>query len=283
MVNQVPVWQLLTQTPAQVQAASPEVHWAMQIVASVGASLIPWREDHQNTSLRWDSRGWLVSQEARPGKSLEAALQIGNMHLLFLAHPQGKNYDSIAELILSGHTLDAAYTWMEDQLADYLNRSLEHLRRLDELPWDLPRHPLAGGSIFMIARAAFQELQHAYSNSYLLLNPLQEHYQTQASQLLTWPQDMEMRFTLRQVNRQIQVGFTPASAEIKQPHWFVRPLWSIPAEQQQAMPIGQWEQNQGVLHSAELLSFKEASQQHNQVWSFFNQTLNMIMNLPHSY
>ncbi len=283
MVTQLPVWQLLTQTPTQVKMASEELHWAMQIVASVGATLIPWREDQENTALKWDPRGWLVSQEAKPGKSLEAALQIGNMHLLFLAHPQGKNYDPIAEFILPGHKQEVGYAWLEKQLADYLNRSLEHLRRLDELPWELPRHPLAGGSIFMIAGAAFQELQYTYSNSHFLLNQLHNHYQAQAGHLLTWPQDMEMRFTLRQADRQIQVGFTPSSAEIKQPHWFVRPLWRVPAEQQHAVPIGQWEQSQLVLHSADLLTFKEALQQQSQVWNFFNQALAVLMNLSHGH
>lgn len=282
MVNQFASWQKLSLAGEKTQMARVELHWALQIVASVGATLLPWREDQEQTALHWDPRGWLVSAEAKPSKSLEAALNIGNMHLLFLAHPKGVNYDPVAEFTLPGHRLEDGYQWLEKQLADYLDHPLEHLRRLSELTWKLPHHPLEGGSIFVIAGPAFQELQRWYGNSHLLLNQLQQQYQKKSGRLLCWPQNLEQAFVYKETDRHLQLGFSAGNDELKEPYLFVRPLWNLNVHAQPQLGVGHWQQSEAVLSATDLLSRPDAASQQALAWRFYTEAMQRVLSLPHA-
>jgi hypothetical protein len=202
-----------------------ELHWAAQVAAAAGTSMLEPRVDASHTNLGWDERvGALVTH---PLGKLRAALRPADLALL-LVDDAG---NSEAELGLGGVTLDDAMAWLAGQLRAKLGRG-EALLRPEH---DMPSHRIADGAPFSATLAGLAELARWFVNADRALSELADAHPG-ASPVRCWPHHFDIA-TLITVEasddperaRTVGVGMTPGDGAYAQPYWYVTP-WPYPAD-----------------------------------------------------
>ena len=255
-----------------------ELHWALQVVASVGATYLPAQKSQQQYALFWDPRGWIVSPEIKPSRSFEVALDIAQLQLHFLGHADAPQRQPSESFALRGHTLAAAYDWLEATLAKYLGSNFEHVKRLDELPWDLKSHPLNRGALFSFHESAFQQCQQALVMAQAQLQYLHQRYHANANPLFIWPQEMTMSVLFHEADREIEVGFAMDRQDTPGFHYYLKST-QVP-EQKPALSRGQWQGDQIVLFS-EQWSELTPEAQGQTIAAFLAENMHYLWTLPH--
>ena len=101
-------WQQLGLTnPKALTEARLQLHWAAQLVASVGNALIDHRSDDSQSNLGWDDRrGALLGHSTPDG--LCAGLRLSDLTRLLLSESR----NSASELRLHGQTLAQGFDWL---------------------------------------------------------------------------------------------------------------------------------------------------------------------------
>ncbi len=259
----------MTLREAFLKQSMQELHVAAQLVAAIGHTYLPPHERHHHMALLWDARGWLKSQVARPGKSFEVALDIEHLQLHFLGHADAPQGEPSATLTLRGKTLKQAYTWLDEQLARYLNREFEHVSRLEELPYTLPSYPIQRGSMFTFHDAALKTCKEALSNGYAQIAYLHKQYASNAHPILIWPKHLILSALFTEADREIDAGFSFPTAKVSQPHYFLRSTQTPDAKPER--PHGQWV-------GEKLVSTAETPQ---EITAFLTENMHYLWTLPH--
>lgn len=256
-----------------------ELHWALQVVASVGPTYLPAQRNKSHMTLFWDKRGWIISPNIKPNQSFEVALDIATLQLHFLGassgDPQGKPSSSFS---LRGHTLEAAYEWLESQLKKFLNHNFEHVKRVSELPWDLPAHPLNRGSLFSYQESIFKECEQYLENAHAQLNYLCQSYHANAKPILVWPQHFILSTLLQESDRKIKVGFTLSEKSLAEPHFFIQST-QVPS-QKPALSHGQW-QGDKIVFPLKTVEDEPPQVQAQQIAAFLAENTHYLWTLPH--
>src|SRR5215831_12224905 len=97
--------------PRSLTRARVELHWAAQLPAAAGRSLITPAPDDSHTSLEWLAGPRMLASGRLPG-GLRAALRPADLMLVAL-DPTGTTAD---ELALEGRTFDEALGWLAGRL-----------------------------------------------------------------------------------------------------------------------------------------------------------------------
>jgi hypothetical protein len=255
-----------------------ELHWALQVVASVGPTYLPAQRNNSHTALFWDARGWIISPNIKPSRSFEVALDIASLQLHFLGHanaPQGKPSSSFS---LRGHTLEAAYEWLENELQQYLSHNFEHVKRVSEMPWKLPPHPLNRGSLFSYQESIFKECEQYLESAYAQLNYLHQLYHANAKPVSLWPQNFVLSTLLHEMDREIEVGFSFAEKELSAPHFFIHSSQVPP--QKPSLNRGEWQGERIVLPLTTIAS-ETPQVQAQQIAAFLAENTQYLWKLPH--
>ena len=256
-----------------------ELHWALQVVASVGPTYLPAQRNNNHTALFWDARRWIISPNIKPNRSFEVALDIAKLQLHFLGptsgQPQGKPSSSFS---LQGRTLKSAYEWLEGELEEYLNHNFEHVKRLPELPWDLPPNPINRGSIFSYQESVFQQCEQYLKMADAQLNYLRQQYHSNAGPILLWPQNFALSTLVREADREIEVGFRFVDKGVAKPHFFIQST-QVPA-QKPALNHGEW-QDQCIVLPIKAVEVEELHAQSPKMAAFLAENMHYLLSLPH--
>ncbi len=233
-VNQPAAFSTLgTVAPTKLTEARLQVHWALQVLAAVGASLLPKRDDDSHTASSWDERFNCFVTETLPGGELRVRLYPASLTLAVT-----KSTVVTAELGLDGHTLEEALAWTANELAR------GPLTRPD---YDMPAHPIGDGARFGGHTEAREELADWYASMVSLLNALASH--DDATPVRCWPHhfDMATLVTLdpdaedAERARSIGIGLSPGDGTFDQPYLYITPWPYPPAEAElPVLPAGGW-------------------------------------------
>jgi hypothetical protein len=234
-------WKLLeavatdTLTDARLQ-----LHWASQVVASVGVTHLKPRPDDSHPNFEWVRGAALFAGHfTEQGDVLRAGLVPATLTLQVLDQTDRPTH----ELSLQGHTLDEAYDWLAQAITDFTHG--ERTTRLVRPPYDLPSHPVAEGATFTASEEGLEMLSRWYANADAFLRELAAG--AGGSPVRCWPHHFDIA-TLITIDpgvdaekaRTLGVGMTPGDDSIGEPYWYVNP-WPRPGGADlPELSAGQW-------------------------------------------
>ena len=220
----------------ELAAARDTVHWAVQIAAAAGATLLPVRADFSHTSLSFRPRARALAGEPLGGadRSLRAAVIPEGLRLAVLDPADA----SSAEMALEGRSIADGLDWLAEVLARRLGTPVRPLVRPEH---ELPDHPAAhGGALVLPSAAALEELTKRFACADEILGEVAAR-SPHASPVRCWPHHFDIA-TLRTLDpgtdpehaRSIGVGLSPGDGAIAEPYFYVTP-W--PAPKTEVLPV----------------------------------------------
>ncbi len=223
--------------PAALGSARLTLHWAVQIVASVGSTLIEARPDWSHTAL-----GWLTSPRGFAGEPLAGGARafLGTDELV-LAVLDGEGTMGSDRFELANRTLADGLVWLAGAVARVAGGPERPLARPVH---ELPPSPVGDGAPFEFEPEAIAELASWYTNASRLLAAVARA--PGASPVRCWPHHFDLATLIRQGDargeaaRSIGVGLSPGDGSYAEPYWYVTP-WPYPDDQQGApLELGHW-------------------------------------------
>ncbi len=236
-------WQPLpTVHPDALTEARLQLHWASQVLASIGYTHLERADDDSQSNM-----GWVDGMQLLAGRYLDdeptgfgalvpAALKLG------FHEPGG---EELVGIDLQGATLDQAYEAMEQAIAERRNQPKQTLERPR---YDLPDHPVAAAGTFGdVPEAALKALHAWFHDANLVMRDLRART-AGATLPRVWPHhfDMGMLISLEehgnpQQGRSIGLGLSPGDDSDPAPYWYVAPYPTPDVEGGAPEPaIGEW-------------------------------------------
>lgn len=215
------------------------LHWAVQVVAAAGATLLPPEEDFSHTALHWSPTHHALLGSALNDGGLRAGLRLGDFTLLAL-----EKDEEVSSLPLPGQTLDEALAWLGETLSLRGAGSAE----LTRPEHDLPAHPVASGGRFEAADAAdLAQTADWFGGAHAALANLVAS-RDDAAPVRCWPHhfDIATLLTIEAADdpeeaRTVGAGMTPGDGSYEVPYLYVTP-WPYPSDTDAlpALPHGRW-------------------------------------------
>lgn len=199
-----------------------QLHWAAQIVASVGRTLLEPRPDDSHPNLTWMEESWLAGNPVDGEREVRAALDTAALSLNLL-----EDADTLlAGVDLDGRTLEHGYQWLERTLSGALGRGV----RLDRTRYEIPPHPVGKGAPFSRSHpGALAALRDWYANANAVLAGATED-DAAASTIRAWPHHFDIGALIRlapgadpETSRSIGIGMTPGDDSYPAPYYYVNP------------------------------------------------------------
>ncbi|MEA2692026.1 MAG: hypothetical protein QOJ16_1413 [Acidobacteriota bacterium] len=276
-------WKILGSVDAQhLVNARLQLHWASQVASAVGKQLLPPQSDVSQQSFEWiDRAGALAQGTVTAARPFRSALKLAELTLSLLDAAGAP----IAELPLSGRTVDEAYDWLTAEVEKLLGRALTAPFERPGPPPAMPAHPVGTGRRFALADSGpFAEVARWFADADRLLREVQAA-NPGASPVRCWPHHFDLA-TLIQLDapptgttgasgaadpetaRTIGAGLSPGDADRPQPYFYVT-LWPYPkspvAAELPALPGGGTWNTEGwvgaVLNAAALAGTRDQETQ----------------------
>lgn len=217
-----------------------QLHWAAQIVAAFGNSVIERQADDSQSNLGWVRKFRALCSHPSPD-GFSVGLRLADLTLLFF----DKHQNVTSEFRLARCTLQQGFEWLTSTYAQQSRGKTDQPFALRE--YEMPGHPVEQNVPFSLkAPAPFLEYQHWYANAHLSLTSLSENWQ-QASPVRCWPHhfDIATLVTLDpnksvEETRSVGCGMSPGDDTYAEPYWYVN-LWPYPETSQlPQLSIGKW-------------------------------------------
>jgi hypothetical protein len=269
-----------------------ELHWAAQLVSSVGTTLALPQPDFGHTTLEWiGAVGWLAGKPVNHPSPFRVALNVERLTLAFL-DDAGVGSD---EFPLAGKTYAEAESWLAEAIQKKLE--LPDLPVLKTAEYDIPKHPVAAGAPFAFETPeAFAELSRWFANSATVLEKLRLS-EGNASAVRCWPHhfDIAVLISLNPSNIEagggpsIGIGMSPGDGSYAEPYFYVSP-WPYPSNFE-PVPLaggGHWHQAEwvgAVLTASDLEILETGAHQEVITGAFFDSALvqcRQILGAPES-
>ncbi len=243
-------WTRLDPTKASsLTAARLDAHFAAQVPAALGTTVLPPQDDAGHTNLGWDKDLDLLV--GHPVQGLRAGLDIGGLSWVLL-----RDQRVLARQSATGLTVDQGLTWLRTQAA--AQGLPDQVLHTDG--YDLPDDKRGKGGPLGASRAeARAGLQAWFAAAADLLAEVAQR-EDGAGPLRCWPHhfDIATLITLDgrgEDARTVGVGLSPGDGGIDQPYFYVNP-WPRPGHDDgPELPVGRWHV-QGwfgaVLHGSEV-------------------------------
>lgn len=215
--------------PGELVDARLQLHHAVQVVASAGATLLAPQPDDSHPNQEWmDSLGALVGR-ALPGSGVQLGLRVADLSLL-LVDAEGR---AGAELALDGKTLEDAYAWLA-AVSPVAGLELPSAG-ITRVAYEIPSHPTAKGAAFSLTpRDAFGELAHWFANGHHALVALASRLPN-TSEVRCWPHHFDLGALAvvattpdGSLAKSIGLGLSPGDESYAEPYAYVSP-WPYPA------------------------------------------------------
>jgi hypothetical protein len=200
--------------PDSLVDARIQSHWALQIVAAAGHSLVRAQKDDGHISTEWLDRAQSLVGEEIPG-GLRVGLRLRDLQLRVM----DKAGDEYATLSLAGRTLEAGMKWLTEALREITGRKAA-LARPD---YDMPEHAVATGARFEPDSVALVELARWFADADRALQ-LFASSEPDATRVRCWPHHYDMATLLELgAGRSIGIGMSPGDGSYRQPYYYVSP------------------------------------------------------------
>lgn len=229
-------------TPFEVADAALELHWAVQLIASVGQTFAEPAEDDSHRSMSWhpELRAF-VGVPVAGAYPLRVGLRPADLALVILDRTDA----AIAELPLPGQSLDEAYEWIGLAMATYFGGAPPAVERPE---YEMPEHPLRNGARFSTAYERERRVLSAlYEAAADLLGEISSG-DPSASEVRCWPHHFDIA-TVRTEERgedgaatkTIGIGMAPSGGGCELWYWYVSP-WPHPdpSAELPALTAGAW-------------------------------------------
>ncbi len=205
--------------PASLVDARLELHWAAQLLAAFGQNFVEPRPDDSHRSLEWHGDGFL-SQPANAGPILRLGLRVADLRLAVL----DEDLRVVSKTSLQGTTLDEAYDWTAEAVADAAEGPPPRIQRPE---YDMPEHAVSGGGRFAAGGSSeLAELRRWYQVAHRALTELVAG-EPAASPVRCWPHHFDIA-TLMSFgappggeDRFVGVGMSPGDDYYPEPYWYV--------------------------------------------------------------
>jgi hypothetical protein len=269
-------WQTLGTVPVDhLVEAKVQLHWAAQIVAAFGNTLLDPQPDDSQSNLGWVDRFHALCSHSSL-KGLSVGLRPEDLTLLFLTSPNAIH----SELGLSGQTLRQAFEWLT---ATYSKASGSMPPKPFALrDYVMPSHPVAKNEAFQGGHTtAFQELQNWYANTHHVIHSVSGQWEA-ASPIRCWPHYFDIATLVSLPLLQnctstgtVGCGMSPGDASYAEPYFYVT-VWPYP--EKSTLPdltIGKWHTEgfvAAVLTASDLLSSEPKETQAQRVHQFFQKS-----------
>lgn len=218
---------LNTLAPERLKEARLQLHWAAQIVATVGYSFVPPADDWSHVSLTGhiDASGYmLVSRPVAARGGFRIGLRLGDLTLVLLNEANEIRHT----YALTGHTLEEGFDWLQKVTAPVTATALARPAH------ELPDHSVGKGRAFNAAdREAFALLASWYTNATPTLEAFASS-QAGAGPVRCWPHHFDIATLWAwdldkdpEEGRSIGVGFMPGDTTYPVPYIYVTP-WPHP-------------------------------------------------------
>lgn len=257
-----------------------QLHWAAQIVSSLGGTFNTPAPDDSHPSLEClPAREVLAGRPIDGTDGLRGALHPASLSLQLL----GGDGELVAQYFLDGKTLDEGYEWLETALAGATDGKLTG--RLKRNQYELPDHPVAHGRALDGANtAAYEELSAWYFNSDLVLRALQATTPN-VTDVQCWPHHFDIAVLVfleedqgdPETRRSVGVGLSPGDGSYAEPYWYANP-W--PRPKTDALPplqgAGRWHTEGwfgAVLTGSDLAAAGDADAQRTRIQEFLDSAL----------
>ncbi len=267
------LWQTLGTVPVtDLVEAKVQLHWAAQIVAAFGNTLLDPQPDDSQSNLGWvDAFDALCSHSSLKG--LSVGLRPEDLTLLFMTSPN----TIYSEFGLSGQTLRQAFEWLTatySKVSEAIPPKPFSLR-----DYAMPSHPVGKNAAFQVVHpAAFQELQHWYANAHHVIHSISGQWK-EASPIRCWPHYFDIAtlvsITLPQNTGSagtVGCGMSPGDATYAEPYFYVT-VWPYPKKETlPTLAVGKWHTEgfvAAVLTASDLLASGQTETQAECVHQFF--------------
>jgi hypothetical protein len=225
-------WDTLGRVGAERLAdARLQLHWAAQAASAIGKQLLGHQPDYGEQSFQWDpSNRALVQGLIADG--FRSSLRPSPPALLLLGTGR--------ELPLDGRTVEEAYTWLESEIGQPLER-----------PGEMPAHAVGSGSPFSTRdREAFEEVAAWLDAAHQLLSGLAGR-NPGASAVRLWPHHFDIATLIAldpegepndsEHGRSIGAGLALGDTFKPEPYIYITP-WPYPSKDRElpALDGGSW-------------------------------------------
>lgn len=246
--------------PRDLTETRLQLHWASQLVAAVGSSLVSPKPDDSHTALTCDvERSLLLSAATETSPRRRVALSVPDFRLVLLD-------DELRELAgwtLDGKTLQQGLDWLGVELS---------ASPLSVPDYDMPRHAIQDGAAFHWEQPeAFNELALWFKNTARVLRNLD------IGDDLCWPHhfDLAALMTLGD-DKTIGAGLSPGDSSYDEPYWYVAP-WPHPAaDDLPELPMGHWHTEgfvAAILTGSDVTAEGDPAEQRAKVDAFLDTTI----------
>ena len=296
--------------------ARVQLHWALQLVATIGHELLTPTADDSHTSLTWEPHrhafcsGWTAATDEVPAEDAEERrprlrvdLELEPLRLrIERARPQagnrregqdgGSDDAEPLSLALRGYPLEVAFSWLRERLEE-LDLPLPETAALSEYD-DIPRHAVIDEAAPLDPdEEGLRELLARYHNAHLILTELLGA-RPEATPIRIWPHHMDAAALLvygddPEQDPVIGLGMTPGDSYRTEPYWYVNPYgsgWATP-ESLPDLPEGAyWEREAffgAVLSTKTIGEQKRPSEQRAMLERFVRTSIRLqrqMMGLP---
>ncbi len=227
--------------PRALKPARLQAHWAAQIIAPVGATLVPPEDDYGHTALEWkDDLGLLVSRAA--GQSgFRAGLRIADLTVLVL-DPSGEPAETFS---LEGRTLEEGLAWLTAAVGRMAGEPFASPLTL--VGYTMEPHPVKDGAAFSVDGPALATIERWYRNAARLLAAVRTAV-PEAGEVRIWPHHFDIAtlatFDRPEIDaedaRSLGFGLSPGDDAIPEPYWYLLP-WPVPPKERRApLAVGTW-------------------------------------------
>jgi hypothetical protein len=274
-------WAVLGEPPPDTLTdARLQLHYAAQIVSSVGFTFGDPVPDFNHTNMGWVGElGALASWPTPGGKPFQAALRFQDLTLLFL----GADGKIVGVYPMDGRTIDDGYQWLQSSIETHTGRPLS--KALFRPDHELPPHPAGKGTALSSKPTTpYEELSRWYANADRVLREWQSEYPA-ASPVRCWPHHFDIAFLIHldagkdaEESRTIGVGLSPGDESYQEPYFYISP-YPYP-EKETSLPAlageGHWHTEDfiaAVLPASKLVDAGSAAAQLRQVEAYVQSAI----------
>jgi len=248
-------------SPDELEGSRVELHYAAQLPAAVGVSVLEPQPDFSHHALYWDDDLRALMTPAVPGsKPYRVGLRFADLHL-FVVDDAG---NPAGERGLVGQSVGDGLRWLAGAIADHTGDLAPELGLPEH---DMPEHPLGSGEPFSFREPdQFEELARWFANAERVLQLVREN-NPGASPVQVWPHHFDMATLIKldpkldpEEARTIGVGLSPGDGSYDEPYFYVAP-WPYPeAGKLPALTAGGWHTagwTGAVLRASELVELPD--------------------------
>ena len=226
--------------PKHLCEARYQAHYAAQVVAAVGETLLEPAPDTSHTALTWsEGLGGFQGHPLPDLGGLRVGVRLATLEFV-VSDEEGAEQDRVP---LAGSTWVEAEAGAADALGRAAGRKVDPLRRP---AYELPAHPLAKGAPFAAPGDGAEELMYWFQHAAAALARVRPAL-PDPGPALCWPHHFDIavlgtreRSPEGEATRTVGVGLSPGDEGIDTPYWYVSHWPTDGQVPPAALPSGEW-------------------------------------------